>query len=118
MRSGALVLIALLAGTPGRLFSAEEKKPPDNLVFQAKNGSVSFNHRKHVDAVKGDCRACHPTVFPQSTAPLNYKANVHKTAEAAKKSCAVCHVGGGSAFLSNGNCGKCHVKSAAPAKGD
>ena len=28
--------------------------------------------------------ACHDKLFPQSAAPINFKAGIHKTAEAAK----------------------------------
>jgi hypothetical protein len=37
---------------------------------------------------------------------------MHKTAEANKTACAACHVAGGMAFASTGNCAKCHVKGA------
>ena len=37
---------------------------------------------------------------------------MHKTAEAGKTSCGACHVAGGAAFATAGNCAnsKCHVK--------
>ncbi|HYM12583.1 MAG TPA: cytochrome c3 family protein, partial [Bryobacterales bacterium] len=65
----------------------------------------------HVERAKGDCKTCHPALFQQSaSAPLNFKANMHKTAEAGKTSCAHCHVAGGMAFETKGNCQKCHKK--------
>ena len=91
---------------------AQEKQPPSSpLVFNTKNGNVTFNHAAHVQRAKGDCKTCHPGTFQQdSKAPLNYKAGLHKTAETSKTSCAMCHVAGGAAFESKGNCAKCHVK--------
>lgn len=94
----------------------QQPKPPDSLVFEAKNGNVTFDHKKHVEREKGNCAECHPKVFPQSKAPLNFKAAIHKTAEKAKSSCATCHVEGGTAFASKGNCAKCHTKAGAKGK--
>ena len=90
-----------------------QDKGPDKIVFKAKTGDVTYDHKKHVDREKNDCAVCHPKVFPQSKAPINFKAAMHKTAEAAKSSCATCHFEKGSAFASKGNCAKCHVKAAA-----
>ncbi len=89
---------------------AEEKKPPETIVFEAKMGNVTFNHAKHIEREKGKCETCHDKLFPQSRAPLNFKKAMHKPAEAAKESCAACHVAGGKAFESKGNCKTCHVK--------
>ena len=100
----ALVALAWLSG-PG---TAQE--PPKELVFESKMGNVTFHHAKHVEREKGDCKACHDKLFPQSKAPLNFKAGMHKPAEAKKESCAGCHVDGGQAFASKGNCKNCHVK--------
>jgi c(7)-type cytochrome triheme protein len=72
-------------------------------------GNVTFLHAKHQEREK-DCKACHDKLFPQSKAPLNFKAGMHKVAEKKKSSCAGCHVAGGKAFESKGNCNKCHVK--------
>jgi c(7)-type cytochrome triheme protein len=84
---------------------------PENFVIESRNGNVTYDHAKHLEREKGDCTACHPKFFEQSTqAPLNYKAGVHKTAEKAKKSCGGCHYPDGAAFASLGNCAKCHVK--------
>jgi c(7)-type cytochrome triheme protein len=84
---------------------------PEKLVFKAKNGNVTFNHEAHNKRVKGDCKVCHDKLFPQSaTAPLNYRAGIHKVSEAKKTSCGACHFPGGTAFASQGNCTKCHVK--------
>jgi c(7)-type cytochrome triheme protein len=94
--------------------SAEEIKAPAKLVFQTKMGNVTFDHAAHLKRAKGDCKVCHDKLFQQSAkAPLNYKPAMHKTAEAAKTACAACHVAGGAAFATTGNCAKCHVKAAA-----
>jgi c(7)-type cytochrome triheme protein len=89
-----------------------DKKAPDKLVFKAKTGNVTFNHDQHVKAAKNDCKVCHDKLWPQDAkAPLNFKTGMHKPAEAAKTSCAACHVTGGTSFATKGNCNKCHVKS-------
>ena len=92
------------------LTAQTEKKPPEKLVFKSALGNVTFAHVKHGEREKGDCKVCHEKLFQQSNAPLNFKANMHKTAEASKTACAACHVAGGKAFESKGNCQKCHVK--------
>ena len=93
------------------------QKAPDKLVFKAKTGDVAFNHAQHVKAAKNDCKTCHPTLWPQDAkAPLNYKASMHKPAEAKKTSCGACHVAGGTSFESKGNCKKCHGTATAAAK--
>ena len=103
---GLLLMIAPLA-----LTAQTDKKPPDKLVFKSAMGNVTFSHAKHVEREKNDCKVCHDKLFPQSNAaPLNFKANMHKTAEAKKESCAACHVAGGKSFESKANCQKCHVK--------
>jgi c(7)-type cytochrome triheme protein len=93
---------------------AQPAKAPAKLVFETKMGNVTFDHAAHVTRVKGDCKVCHDKLFQQSAkAPLNFKAGMHKPAEAAKTSCGFCHHPGGMAFQTAGNCAKCHVKAAA-----
>ena len=84
--------------------------PAKTMVFESKLGNVTFDHEKHQTRVKGDCTACHEKLFPQSRAPINYKAGMHKPAEAKKASCAGCHHAGGASFESKGNCNTCHQK--------
>jgi c(7)-type cytochrome triheme protein len=92
--------------------SAQEIKPPTKLVFETKMGNVTYDHAAHVKRAKGDCKMCHDKLFQQSAkAPLNYKPNMHKTAEANQTACAACHHAGGMAFATAGNCAKCHVKA-------
>ena len=107
------LISCLLAATVlvGLVVMAQDKKPPTSLVFKTKNGDVTFNHAAHVQRAKNDCKTCHESAFKEdSTAPLNYKAGLHKTAEGSKTACAMCHVAGGASFESKGNCAKCHMK--------
>jgi c(7)-type cytochrome triheme protein len=107
-----LVLTGLLVFAIASGFDALlAQKVPERLVFPSKMGNVTFDHTAHLKRANNDCAACHDKLFPQSSASINYKAGMHKTAEAAKASCAGCHNAGGAAFETKGNCGKCHVKA-------
>jgi c(7)-type cytochrome triheme protein len=101
-----LLVIALSFG-----FEALAQKPPEKVVFQAKMGNVTFDHAAHVKRANANCKTCHESLFKQSsTEPINFKANLHKTAETGKTSCGFCHNPGGPSFETKGNCAKCHVK--------
>jgi len=90
---------------------AADDKGPAEIVFETKNGNVTFPHAKHVESMKGDCTACHDAIFPEDkTAELNYKKAMHKTAEKEMTSCGTCHHPDGKSFESKGNCAKCHEK--------
>jgi len=106
-----LILFAVAAGIGSLLAQKVPEKAPEKLVFQSKMGNVTFDHAAHLKRAKGDCAACHDKLFTQSNAPLNFKANMHKTAEEAKTSCGACHAAGGASFEAKGNCAKCHVKA-------
>ena len=109
---GVLVALALSCFIAGSLATlAQDKKAPAKLTFEAKMGNVTFDHAKHSEREKGDCKVCHDKLWPQSKAPLNWKAGMHKTAEAAHTSCGFCHHPAGQAFGVTGNCKKCHVKA-------
>ena len=84
-------------------------EPPDTILIESPYGNVTFTHKKHYERVNGDCTKCHPKVFPQSRAPLNYKKALHRAAEASMTSCAYCHSSGNSAFAADSNCTKCHA---------
>lgn len=102
----------------GALLAAEEKAS-EKIVFETKNGNVTFLHQKHSEREKEKCKACHDKLWPQKKGtPLNYKAGVHKVAETKGVSCGACHAPKpkGTSFESKGNCAKCHVKGAAAAK--
>lgn len=107
----SLVLFLMAALAALTLGAADAKKPPEQLVFKTKMGNVTFHHAAHVKREKGNCKICHDKLFKQSsTAPLGFKAGMHKPAEAKKTSCAFCHHPGGQAFPTKGNCKKCHVR--------
>jgi len=92
---------------------AQDKTPEAKLTFTAKNGNVTFNHAAHIQHEKNDCKTCHGKLFEKSsTAPLNFKASMHKPAETGKTSCGFCHRPGGTSFESKGNCAKCHTPHA------
>ncbi len=102
-----LFALAWITLTPAQ---AQDKKPPEKLVFETKMGNVTYDHAKHLERAKGDCNVCHDQLFPQAKAPLNFKEKMHKVAEANKTSCAHCHVEGGEAFAVKGKCTTCHIK--------
>ena len=83
--------------------------PPETILFEAKNGNVTFTHRKHYERVKNQCDTCHTKIFPQSRAPINYKKANHRVAEATYTSCATCHAVGATSFAADSNCQKCHA---------
>ena len=83
--------------------------PPDTILIESPYGNVTFTHAKHFGRVNGDCSVCHPKVFSQSRAPLNYKKALHRAAEASMTSCAHCHAVGGTTFAADSNCTKCHA---------
>ena len=109
MRTFSSLLLALAIAAGFHMLVAQ--KAPEKMVFPSKMGNVTFDHTAHLKWANNDCTACHSKLFPQSTAPINYKAGIHKTAEVAKTSCGGCHNPGGAAFETKGNCGKCHVKT-------
>jgi c(7)-type cytochrome triheme protein len=84
--------------------------PPESILFEAKNGNVTFMHMKHIARVDGKCETCHTKVFPQSREPLGYKKANHRVAEATYTSCGFCHAVGATSFAADSNCQKCHVK--------
>ncbi len=107
----SLAALCVALGFWGTAALSGATKAPEKLTFATKNGNVTFNHDAHVKRANNDCSACHDKLAPQDAkAALNYKAGMHKPAEAQKASCAGCHVAGGAAFESKGNCAKCHVK--------
>jgi c(7)-type cytochrome triheme protein len=104
-------LVVLLAAFFLLASQQASKKTPERLTFKSGMGNVTFDHAAHVRREKGDCKVCHDSLFSQSaTTALNYKPNIHKTAESNKTSCAHCHVAGGKSFESKANCQRCHVK--------
>lgn len=101
----ALILVASLG------MVVAQQKAPDDFTYDAKMGKVTFSHAKHLAKTGGKCETCHPKLFKQAKGNLgDYKQGMHKKAEASKTACAACHVEGGTAFATKGNCKNCHVK--------
>ncbi|UFS72170.1 cytochrome c family protein [Geomonas sp. RF6] len=86
-----IVAAALVALSAGFAMAA------DTMTFPAKNGDVSFNHKKHQEAVK-DCKACHEK-GPGKIEGFG-KDWAHKT-------CKGCHADKGAGPT---KCGECHKK--------
>ena len=92
----ALIVAVTLVGSA--MAAAQEKKPPEKLVFQSKRSDVVFTHAAHISREKGECATCHEKLWPQSTTqPLK-----------SSDGCRTCHHAGGAAFEMKGNCAKCH----------
>ena len=90
-----LIAVSLLSG----IFAiAQDKKPPEKLVFPSKGGAVIFTHATHIDRENGECATCHEKLWPRSAEePLK-----------SSDGCRTCHHAGGRAFEMKGNCVKCH----------
>ncbi len=87
-------IIPLLIAT---LVSAPIAKAADTMIFQAKNGNITFNHKHHTDFLK-DCKNCHDK-NPGKIANFG-KDYAHKT-------CKGCHEVRG---MGPTRCGLCHRK--------
>jgi len=82
--------------------AADDKKPPERIVFPSKQGATTFLHARHAEREDGKCAVCHDQLWTQSTAePLKSSAG-----------CRTCHKAGGKAFETKGNCERCHPKNA------
>jgi c(7)-type cytochrome triheme protein len=81
---------------------------PAEVVYDNRLGKVAFDHDQHILDAKGDCSACHDSLFDWRKSPLDYADDYHRTAEANKSSCAGCHVEQGGSFASIENCDRCH----------
>jgi c(7)-type cytochrome triheme protein len=92
----AIFIALMLVG--GATVAAQDKKPPEKLVFQTKGGDVIFPHWAHIKRAKGECATCHDRLWPQSV-----KEPLKST-----QGCRTCHHLGGRAFKMKGNCVKCH----------
>ena len=68
-------VLSILTFTPA--FAAKNE-----IIFDAPNGKVTFNHKKHNETLKIDCMKCHHT---------------WKLGETAGKLCRECHQAGGEA---------------------
>ena len=77
-------------------FAASAATAADTVVLKAKNGDVTFDHKKHSSS--GDCKACHGEGTPG-------KITLGK--DAAHKLCKGCHESKKSGPT---KCGDCHKK--------
>ncbi|MCM2357636.1 MAG: cytochrome c family protein [Geobacteraceae bacterium] len=89
MKKIAIAMIAVVAFA-GAAFAA------DVIEFPAKNGKVTFNHKKHQEALK-DCKSCHATEkggkiegFGKDIAHKTCKG-CHEEKKAGPTKCGECH---------------------------
>ena len=87
----AIAAVALVMFSAGAVFAA------DVITFSAKNGNVTFDHKKHQESLK-DCKICHEK-GPGKIEGFNK--------DAAHKSCKGCHSDKGAGPT---KCGECHKK--------
>ncbi len=100
----AIALLAAVTLVGGAVAVAQDRKPPEKLVFQSKGGDVTFTHAAHVNREKGECATCHEKLWPQSAKePLK-----------SSEGCRACHQAGGKAFEMPGNCVRCHPTVSSP----
>ncbi|ACM18981.1 cytochrome c, 3 heme-binding sites [Geotalea daltonii FRC-32] len=77
-------------------FSASAAFAADTVVMKAKNGNVTFDHKKH--SASGDCKSCHGEGTP---------AKLTLGKDAAHKLCKGCHE---TKKAGPTKCGECHKK--------
>jgi len=93
----------------------------DEIVFDAPNGKVTFNHKKHSETLKIDCLKCHHT-WKQGETSGKKCTECHKAAaegktpslkDAAHQTCRGCHDEAKKANKPAGptGCTQCHVKA-------
>jgi predicted CXXCH cytochrome family protein len=75
-------------------FSASAALAADTVVLKAKNGNVTFDHKKH--SATGDCKSCHGEGTPAKIALDKDKAHklckgCHETKKAGPTKCGECH---------------------------
>lgn len=70
----------------------------DVITFPAKNGAVQFNHKKHEELVKKNCKTCHEKAPGKMEGFGKDKAH---------KLCLDCHKSQGKGPVT---CKECHVK--------
>lgn len=79
------------------MFAAGASMAADTITLTAKNGNVTFNHKKHQDDLK-DCKVCHG----DKTGKIE-----NFTKDAAHKLCKGCHE---EKKAGPTKCGECHKK--------
>jgi len=74
---------------------------PGNVLFKTEAGEANFSHEFHLGMYK--CADCHTKIFPFKAGKLKAKMGDMDKG----KSCGACH-NGKDAFISSGDCVKCH----------
>ena len=79
--------------------AAQDKTPPEKIVFPTRQGAVTFLHAKHIERQNGECSSCHDGLWKQIGDPLKNSQGCH-----------TCHKTDGKAFNANdrANCVRCH----------
>lgn len=88
----------IIAAAALTLFTAGLAMAADVMTFKAKNGDVTFNHKKHQEALK-DCKACHAK--PEGGKIEGFGKDI------AHKTCKGCHE---EKKMGPTKCGECHKK--------
>ena len=93
----------------------------DEIVFNAPNGKVTLNHKKHSEGLKIDCVKCHHTwkqgettgKFCKECHKAQKEGNAPSAKDAFHKDCKGCHDEAKKANKPTGptGCTQCHVKS-------
>lgn len=93
----------------------------DEIVFDAPNGKVTFNHKKHNETLKIDCLKCHHTWKQAETTgklcrechKATAEGNTPSARDALHKDCRGCHDEAKKANKPAGptGCTQCHVKA-------
>ena len=99
-----VIAICMAVTLVGPTAAAQDKKPPEKIVFPSKRGATTFLHAKHAERENGECATCHDTLWPQSAAePLKSSTGCH-----------TCHKADGKAFAARdrANCDRCHPPDA------
>jgi opacity protein-like surface antigen len=87
----------IIAAAALTMFTAGLAMAADTITFPAKNGNVTFDHKKHQESVK-DCKICHEKA-PGKIEGFG-KDMAHKT-------CKGCHTDKGAGPT---KCAECHKK--------
>jgi type 1 fimbria pilin len=86
----------LLAAAMMVAFAASTAMAADMVTLEAKNGNVTFNHKKHSESM--ECKVCHGEGTP---------AKIALDKDSAHKLCKDCHQTKGAGPT---KCGDCHKK--------
>lgn len=81
-----------------------------SVTMGSRDGSVVFNHEKHVKKVS--CRSCHSLIFKPKEGTAKIKLADHRQ----KKFCFACHDERGKKAFAWNDCSRCHIKGMAAPK--